>query len=207
MRRRRDGIGLRRSGPDLSARNGGADVLERAIATPTSGYVFIAQLRDGLPDAVAHCLWFAYGPASTSCFVPIYAGATDLPHAWDNPANFTRIDREQPQWNFRLVHNLTNHVRYQDAMDDVKAVFAPAEARFLQLQPDLEKAALRTLETHGPERAEELLNAYARQATTRVGQAYRELADYLMLRYLVGDEAFAPPERPQIAAPEIPETP
>ncbi|MBM4027306.1 MAG: hypothetical protein FJ280_18155, partial [Planctomycetes bacterium] len=89
---------------------------ERAINTPTSGYVFIAQLRDGLPDAFGNCLWFAYGPASTSCFVPVYAGVTDLPDTWDQPANFTRIDRRQPQWNFRLVHNLASQGRYQEAI-------------------------------------------------------------------------------------------
>ncbi|MHB8899032.1 MAG: C69 family dipeptidase, partial [Thermoguttaceae bacterium] len=95
---------------------------QRTIGTPTSGYVFIAQLRQQLPPPVAACLWFAYGPASTSCFVPVYAGVTQLPETWNHPANFTRIDRKQPQWNFRLVHNLVNQLRYQDSIRDVRRV-------------------------------------------------------------------------------------
>jgi len=180
---------------------------ERAIGTPTSGYVFIAQLRSRLPDAVGHCLWFAYGPASTSCFVPVYAGVTDLPDAWDHPANFTRIDRAQPQWNFRLVHNLTNERRYQDAIRDVRSVLGPAEARFLRIQPDVEQAAVRVFKQHGAARAEKFLTDYARQCTTQVGTAYHRLADYLMFRYLVGEEELAPATRPQVAAPAVPEVP
>lgn len=180
---------------------------ERAINTPTSGYVFIAQLRDGLPDAIGNCLWFAYGPASTSCFVPIYAGVTELPDAWTHPASFTRIDRQQPQWNFRLVHNLANHLRYQDAIADIRRVLLPAEERFLRVQRDLETAATRILHEDGPHSLETFLNEYARRCTSQVGQTYLELVDYLMLMYLVDYAQIAPPSLPQIGRPVLPAMP
>ncbi len=180
---------------------------ERAIGTPTSGYVFIAQLRDELPASIGNCLWFAYGPASTSCFLPIYAGVTDLPDAWDHPANFSRVDRRQPQWNFRLAHNLTNNVRYQEAIRDIRNVVEPAEERFLKRQADVEKAAVRAFKQHGTGGAEVFLNDYARQCATSVGQAYHELVDYLILRYLIGDQELAPAKRPRIATPVIPDLP
>jgi len=180
---------------------------ERAICTPTSGYVFIAQLRDALPNPIGNCMWFAYGPANTSCFVPVYAGATDLPDSWDQPADFTRIDRQQPQWNFRLVQNLTNNLRYQDAIKDVQHVLKPAEERFLGVQPELEKAASRVFEKHGAQGAETFLNDYAQQCMTQAGHAYHELVDYLMFRYLIGDKELAQPTLPRIAAPVIPDKP
>ncbi len=178
---------------------------ERAISTPASGYVFIAQLRDWLPDAIGNCLWFAYGPASTSCFVPIYAGVTDLPDAWDHPANFTRIDREQPQWNYRLVHNLANHLRYQEAIEDIRRVFGPAEERFLRLQADVDKTAARAFGKRGPPDVATFLNEYAQQCTTQVGHAYYELVGYLTLQYLVDYREVASPGLPQVAPPVIPE--
>jgi dipeptidase len=180
---------------------------ERAICTPTSGYVFIAQLRAWLPDAVGNCLWFAYGPANTSCFVPIHAGVTDLPDTWDHPANFTRIDREQPQWNFRLVHNLTNNLRYQDAMKDVVCVVQHAEERFLNMQADVDKAAVHLIEKRGARGAEEYLTDVARQCTTTVGYAYHDLVDYLMFRYLVGEKELARTELPRVAVPVISKSP
>jgi dipeptidase len=180
---------------------------ERAISTPTSGYVFVAQLRDWLPDPVGNCLWFAYGPASTSCFVPVYGGVTDLPDTWDHPANFTRIDRQQPQWNFRLVHNLANHLRYQDALADIRRVFGPAEERFLRLQAEVDKTAADLQEKRGSQGVATFLNDYAQQCMIQVGQAYHDLVDYLMLQYLADYREIAPAKLPQIAAPTAPNVP
>jgi dipeptidase len=180
---------------------------ERALCTPTSGYVFVAQLRRQLPDAIGNLLWFAYGPADTSCFVPLYAGITELPDTWDHPANFTRIDRQQAQWNFRLTHNLARQVRYQEAIQDIRHIIRPAEANYLKLQPGLEQAAESLLEKKGPPALATFLNTYALHCTSTVGTAYSELVDYLLLRYLVGDPEFATPILPRIAVPVVPELP
>jgi len=178
---------------------------ERTICTPTSGYVFVAQLRSDMPDAIGNLLWFAYGPANTSCLIPLYAGVTDLPDAWDHPANFTRIDRQQPQWNFRLVHNLAHRLRYQEAIQDIQHMIRPAEEKYVNLQPEIEKAAVRILQQHGPPAAASFVTAYASHCASNVGIAYSQLVDYLMLRYLVGDPEFAPPALPRIAAPALPD--
>jgi dipeptidase len=149
-------------------------------------------------------LWFAYGPANTSCFIPLYAGVTDLPDAWDHPANFTRIDRQQPQWNFRLVQNLAYRLPYQKAIQDVQAMINSAEQRYLALQPALEQAAVGIFRQQGPKAVEAFLTAYASDCATNVGFAYSELVDYLMLRFLVGDPEFARPTLPRISAPTVP---
>jgi dipeptidase len=178
---------------------------ERALCTPTSGYVFVAQLRNDLPKAIGNLLWFAYGPANTSCFIPLYAGVTDLPEAWDHPANFARIDRQQPQWNFRLIQNLTQRLPYQKAIKDVHAMIKPAEQRYLDLQAGLEQSAARLFRERGAKAAEVFLTAYASDCANHVGSAYSELVDYLMLRFLVGDPELARPTLPRIAAPSVPD--
>lgn len=178
---------------------------ERAISTPTSGYVFVAQLREGLPAAIGNCLWLAYGPAYTSCFAPVYAGATDLPASWSQPAHFGRIDRSQAQWNFRLVASLANNLRYQDAVRDAEAVFLRAEERFFKAQPRFERLAAEAARRQGPAAAERLASEYSRRCLEQVGGAYHELVDYLMFRYLVDQPEVAPPRRPEIAAPSIPD--
>ena len=177
---------------------------ERAICTPASGYVFVAQLRSDLPKAIGNLLWFAYGPANTSCFIPLYAGVTNLPDLWDHPANFTRIDRQQPQWNFRLVHNLAQRLPYQKVIQAVQAVTKPAEQSHLIFQPAFEQAAVDLFQKQGPKATEAFLTAYASDCAIRVGSAYSELVDYLMLRFLVGDPEFACPTPPRIGAPTVP---
>ena len=180
---------------------------KRALCTPSSGYVFVAQLRDWLPDAVGNCLWFAYGPAYTSCFVPIYAGVSDLPDAWDLAPDYTRINRSQMQWNFRLVFSLANNLRYQDAVWDIQRVFKPAEASFFNIQKDVESAAAEILRKKGSKGCERFLNAYAEHCLKQVGYAYYELVDYLMFQYLVDHSEVAPPKLPAIGAPVVPISP
>jgi dipeptidase len=177
---------------------------ERAIGTPTSGYVFVAQLRDWLPRGVGDCLWFAYGPAYTSCFVPVYGAVTDLPDAWDHPADFSRADRTQAQWNFRFVYSLANNLRYQDAMRDIQRVVRPAEEKYLAIQPELEKAAAEISAKSGVSAAGAFVAEYTNNCMKQAGYAYHELVDYLMFQYLLGDADVAPPGLPEIAAPAIP---
>ncbi len=177
---------------------------ERTISTPTSGYVFVAQLRDHLPNPIGTCVWFAYGPANTSCFVPIYAGITQLPNTWNRPADFTRIDRRQAQWNFRLVHNLANVLPFQRAMRDITRMIEPAEARFAADQAAFEQRALGLWREDRTSELETLLNDYATQCMTCVGDTYSEMVDYLMLQYLVGYDKIAPPKLPRVSVPNLP---
>jgi dipeptidase len=180
---------------------------KRALCTPSSGYVIVAQLRDWLPDAFGNCLWFAYGPAYTSCFVPIYAGVTDLPDAWDLAPDYTRINRSQTPWNFRLVFSLANNVRYQDAIQDIQHLFKPAEAAFFNIQSNVEKTAEKILRKDGASGTERFLNAYVEHCLRQVGYAYHELVDYLMFQYLVDHSDVAPPKLPTIGASVIPTAP
>ena len=177
---------------------------KRALCTPTSGYVFVAQLRDWLPEAVGNCLWFAYGPACTSCFVPIYAGVTELPDAWDQAPNYTRIDRDQTAWNFRLVCSLATNLEYQNTMKDIRRVLEPAEAAFHGIQSQVDKAAVEVFKRQGAEAATRFLNVYADHCLTQVGYTYHELVDYLMFRYLLEDWEVAPPTLPAVAPPVTP---
>jgi len=180
---------------------------KRALCTPTSGYVFVAQLRSWLPDAIGNCLWFAYGPAYTSCFVPIYAGVTDLSDPWDCPPDYTQINRNQVQWNFRLAFSLANNLRYQDAVRDIQRVFQPAEAAFFKIQKNVERTAFEILKKEGDGGVGNFLNAYTQHGLRHVGYAYNELVDYLMFRYLVEHWEVAPPKLPIISAPIIPSAP
>jgi dipeptidase len=176
----------------------------RALCTPTSGYVLVAQLRDWLPDSFGNCLWFAYGPAYTSCFVPIYTGVTDLPDAWDQPPDYTKINRNQVPWNFRLVFSLANNLQYQDAMQDIRHVYQHAETEFFKIQPHIERTATNVLRKEGSDGIESFLNKYAQHCLKQVGYAYNELVDYLMFQYLVDHSEVAPPKLPVISAPVVP---
>ena len=134
-------------------------------------------------------------------------GVTDLPDAWDQAPDYTRIDRSQTPWNFRLAFSLANNLRYQNAMQDIQYVFRPAEAAFFKIQTQVEKTAAEVLRKESAGGVERFLNAYAEHCLRQVGYAYHELVDYLMFRYLLDHSEVAPPRLPAISAPIIPIVP
>jgi hypothetical protein len=93
---------------------------------------------------------------------------------------------------------------YQQVIAPIRAVIEPAERSYLDFQPRLEKAASEAFRQRGPKAAGTLLTAYASDCATRVGAAYSELVDDLMLRFLVGDPEFARPALARISAPTVP---
>ena len=151
-------------------------------------------------------MWFTLGPSFTSCFAPVYSGTTKINESWTRSPDFTRIDRTQVQWNFQLVEDLAG-LKYQEAIKDVRGVLEPAEARFLALQPEFENAAVRVFRKHGRERAERFVTEYTNSCLVKVDDAYGELVDYLMFKYLYSYSHVAPPKLPEVSAPTIPALP
>jgi len=179
---------------------------ERCIATETSGYVYISQIRDWLPDPISGCMWFTLGPSFTSCFAPVYSGVTGIAESWSRSPNFTRIDWTQVQWKFQLVGDLTC-LKYQEAIEDVRGVFEPAEERFLALQPEFEDVAVQVFRKYGAARAERFVTEYTNSCLEKVDNAYGELVDYLMFKYLHSYSDAAPPKLTGVSTPTVPALP
>lgn len=179
---------------------------ERGIGSEKSGYVYVSQIREWLPDPVSGCMWFTLGPSFTSCFTPVYSGTTKISVSWSRSPNFTKIDRTQVQWKFQLVEDLTG-LRYQEAIKDVKDVVEPAEERFLTLQPEFEDAAVRVFRNCGAARTESFVTEYSNLCLEEVDDAYGELVDYLMFKYLYSYSNAAPPKLPSVGAPTVSDLP
>ena len=179
---------------------------ERSIGTPTSGYVYISQIRDWLPAPISGCMWFTLGPSYSSCFAPIYCGATEIAESWSRVPDFTEIDRTQVQWKFQLVEDLAG-LKYQEAVKDVRGVFEPAEERFLKIQPQFEAAAERVLRKHGTASAEKFVTEYGNACLEDVDKACGQLVDYLTFKYLYSYSSSSPPKLPGVDLPTLPTTP
>jgi dipeptidase len=55
---------------------------ERCISLSRTGFSFVNQLREWLPDEIGGVMWYANDCAGTSCYIPIYAGATSISEEW-----------------------------------------------------------------------------------------------------------------------------
>ena len=151
-------------------------------------------------------MWFTLGPAVTSCFAPIYSGTNRITDSWSRPPDFTRIARTQVQWKFQLVEDLAG-LRYQEAIADVRRVFGPAEQRFLTLQPEFEDAAVRVFRKQGATSAKQFVTAYTNSCLETVDDAYSELVDFLMFKYLYSYSKASAPKLPGIGTLTVPVMP
>lgn len=174
---------------------------KRSIATSRSVFSYISQVRNWLPKPVKGVMWFGFGPAATTTYVPIYSGVTELSESWGN-TDLNRINREQAWWAFNLVSELSL-IEYQNAITDIRAVSEPAEARFFDIQPHIESKAVDLYINEGEAASRELVTDYTNLVLDEVFDSYWNLVDYLLFKYYFTASGSANPLRPTITLPSL----
>ncbi len=173
---------------------------KRSVGTPTSVFTYISEVKSWLPDPIKGCMWFGFGLADTTCYVPVYSGVTSLPESWDRP-DMTRLNRSQAYWAFALADTLSR-IRYQEAIDDVRGVRDPAESVFLQEQGDIEVTVqdlyAQKNQTAARNDAEKLITRYVNECMTAVAAGYWQLSDYLLFKYYYSSDPDTMDDRPAI---------
>jgi len=181
----------------------------RSIATRASVFVNVAQVRDWLPEPVKGVLWHGAGPGVPTLHVPIYSGVTELPDEWTYTPK-TYYDRDSAWWAFILVDGLSL-IKWQDVIEDIRAVRDPAEVAFFARQDEVESVAVELYEETkgwgGEEAAEEFITRYSDSSMSVVADAYWELFDYLLFKYLFRAGEYVTGRLsipyPEVAIPEV----
>jgi len=152
----------------------------RPIARYNCSYGFVSQVRSWLPDPIGGVVWYYNDNPATSIYVPVYCGIQQTPISWQTNDRYI-YSRDSAWWAFATVDLLVN-LRYQEAINDLKAVRDPLEEEFFKLQPAVEEAAL-ALYKANPELMVRFLTQYSQSCMLRAEEAYWKLADYLMCKY------------------------
>lgn len=161
-------------------------VNERAISTQQTGFSFVAQMRNWLPDPIGGILWFGVDDANTCVYVPMYCAMTEIPHCYA-PGNG---DLYTLSWTSAFwVHNwVANQAygRYSLMIPDIRKVQSALEDSFESKQAELEAQA-KGLYAESPEKAIKLLNEYSITQATEATGRFKELGEYLLVKYLDGN--------------------
>lgn len=156
---------------------------ERPISTQQSAFVFVAQMRADLPDAVGGVLWFGIDDANMTVFVPVYCCTDKV------PVNYTRVDGadyitfswNSAFWIFNWVANMV-YPRYDLMIDDVRAVQGELETMFAQAQSGIESAALKMYEKDQAQ-AKAFLTSYTNQMAESTVASWKRLGEFLVVKY------------------------
>ena len=144
------------------------------------GYGMVAQLRSWLPNAIGGVYWLYLDNQYVSTYVPIHAGVQEISPYYQtyDPEAFSE---DSARWLIDFVDNLL-YLRFQDAMEDVRAERDPLETSFFATQEEVEKKAL-DLYQRSPEEAEAFLTDHARESMEKVVELYRKLRNQLITKY------------------------
>jgi dipeptidase len=159
---------------------------ERAIATQQTGFSFVAQMRNWLPNPVGGILWFGVDDADASVYVPMYAGIQSAPHEFaEGNGNMLQFSWDAAFWVFNWVSNMS-YSRYSYMIDDIRKVQKELEDKFEQMQPAIDNTAS-TLYEQDPELAEQFLTEYSHNQSKITVDKWQKLGQFLMIKYLDGN--------------------
>ncbi|RLD79576.1 MAG: peptidase [Bacteroidetes bacterium] len=144
------------------------------------GYGMVAQLRSWLPDPIGGVYWYYVDNQYVSTYVPIYAGAMEIfePFKEYDPDEYSETSY---RWAIDMVDNLL-YLRWQEAIEDLKAVRDPLEARFFREQVEEDKEALLIYEKI-PKSALDYVTQYSLVCQEEAYNMYRKLQKTLITKY------------------------
>ena len=141
---------------------------ERPISTQQSGFVFVAQMRANLPDAVGGVLWFGTDDANMTVFTPVYCCTTKAPVCYTrvDGADYITFSWNSAFWIFNWVANMV-YPRYDLMIGDVRATQNELETTFNEAQEGIEAAAVKLYEKN-PETAVKFSDQVYRHDSAKV---------------------------------------
>ena len=159
---------------------------ERAVSTQQTGFSFVAQMRDWLPDPIGGINWFGVDDTYSTVWFPAYAGITEVPYAYrEGTGSYHEVDYDAAFWAFNRVANFA-YSRYSDMIGDIQLVQQELEGRFLAEVKDVDAAAL-ALHAQSPRLARDYLTRYSGETGDAVVARWNELFDELLYKYLDGN--------------------
>lgn len=154
---------------------------ERAIATQQTGFSFVAQMRDSMPDYMKGLLWFGTDDANTCVYLPIYCSVT-TPPAQLAHGDIATLDWNSNFWVNNYVANQAYN-RYDQMIGDIRAVQHSLEEA---IATDV-KVAEEQVPAFDDESARELLQSLADIWAEKATTEYKQLGDMLFVKYMDGN--------------------
>jgi dipeptidase len=152
----------------------------RLISVPNVEYTTLTQCRSWLPDPVGGIVWVALGAQDSSCYVPFYAGATEIPKSFGIGDHYV-LNRDSARWAFDYV-DFHVQVAYNAAIEDVKAARKTWEDGALDRVPEIDARAAE-LYKKNPKEAVRYLTGYCLNNAANVVGAWWKLGDDLWVKY------------------------
>jgi len=152
----------------------------RLIDDGRAEYTTVTQCRASLPGPIGGIVWISFGSQDTACYMPFYAGATELPRSFAVGDHWI-FSRDSARWAFDYT-DFPVQVAYSEAIKDVKAAQARYEGETIARIPEIDKQALELYKKQ-PGEAARFLTAFGLNNAKTVVDAWWKLGDEILVKY------------------------
>ena len=158
---------------------------ERPTSTQQTGFTFVAQMRNHLPDEIGGVFWFGVDDARFTVFTPMYPCMTETPECYRvGTADFTTFSWNSAFWVHNWVANMA-YARYNQVLVDAAALQDKLENGYLASQPATEQKAKELLQA-GKKQAVEFLTNYSTSEAQKMLSEWKSFGEYLIVKYKDG---------------------
>lgn len=164
---------------------------ERPISTQQSAFVFVAQMRSDMPDAVGGILWFGNDDANMVPFTPMYCSITQVPQCFAREtADAVTFSWNSAFWVSNWISNMV-YPRYSMMFRDLEMVRNELDSMYLSQQKDIEDKAI-GLYRESPIKAVQYLTDYSNKVANKMHERWKNLGIHLVVKY--NDQVIKPEE-------------
>ena len=159
---------------------------ERAIATQQTGYVFVAQSRQWLPNVMGGIFWFGVDDADGCVFAPMYCGITAIPNSFAvGNGSMIQWSETSAFWTFNQVNNF-GYSRYNVIHPEVERYQDKLENKFLEEIEAVETKAA-SLYKATPAEGIACITDYSVKTGNQLVSDWRDFYHYLFMKYKDGN--------------------
>jgi dipeptidase len=159
---------------------------ERATSTQQTGFVFVAESRNWLPDPIGGIFWFGVDDAATTVFNPIYCGILDIPECFKvGNGDMTTYSPTSAFWLFNMVANFC-YSRYDLMSADALKIQKQLESKYLSETATIDDEA-KKLYVDDVWKAREYLTDYSLKSARNTFDNWKQLSEYLLVKYIDGN--------------------
>ena len=156
---------------------------ERSIEVVQTGFSFIAQCRNWLPNPIGGIIWFGVDDTNSTVYTPFYCSISEVPIEYrvGNGDILTYSDNAA-FWVFnRLAH--FKYLYYNRVIGDIQTKQKSLEDSYQEQVNYADNEALNLL-TESPEKAIAYLTDFSGKAGHNTVEQWRNLSNYLLVKYL-----------------------
>ncbi len=160
---------------------------ERAISTQQTGFSFVAQCRNWLPDPVGGIIWFGVDDTYYTAYSPMYCGINEIPEAFAvGNGDMMTFDDDAAFWVFNQVSNYA-YSKASLVEEDIKTIQSKLELGYVGETAEIDKIASKIYQ-EDPELAVKYLSDYSVMAGNRTTEVWKKFYGFLFAKYLDGNK-------------------